>query len=192
MAGHLGPGTGEVYDAAEAVLRFWFEEVAPEQRFAKDDALDREIARRFGTMRDDVLASDALGWRSEPDTLLAAIILLDQFSRNMYRGTVRAFEADPLAESLAHEGIDRGWDGELTPERAVFLFMPLMHAEHADAQALSVAKFEALGLPENLKFAREHAEVVARFGRFPTRNAALERTSTPEEEAYLSQPDVGW
>lgn len=192
MVEHLGSGTGEVYDAARAVLDFWFKEVPPDKQFAKDEALDQEINRRFGQWRDDVYANDALGWRSEPETLLAAIILLDQFSRNVYRGSARAFEADPLAESLAHEGIERGWDRTLPPEQAAFLLMPLMHAEHADAQALSLAKFGELGLEENLHFAREHAAVFERFGRFPGRNEALGRGSTPEEEDYLSQPGAGW
>lgn len=191
MAEHLGPGTGEVYDAASEVLDFWFG-LPTEQQFAKDDALDREIERRFAMMRQDVLESDALGWRGEPETMLAAIILLDQFSRNIHRGSAKAFEADPLALSLTRDAIDRQWDGELPPERAAFLLMPLMHAEHADAQALSVAKFEALGLEENARFARDHAEVFARFGRFPGRNAALARETTPAETEYLSQPGAGW
>ncbi|URW76731.1 DUF924 domain-containing protein [Sphingomonas donggukensis] len=192
MGGHLGSGTGEVHAAARAVLDFWFDEVGSDNHFAKDDALDRIIAERFGGWRDDVLASDALGWRSEPDTLLAAIILLDQFSRNIHRGSAEAFAADPLAESLAREGIERGWDRTLPPERAVFLLMPLMHAEHADAQLLSVAKFEALGIETNAEFARDHAAVIVRFGRFPSRNAALGRASTPAERGYLSQPGAGW
>ena len=191
MTEHLGTGTGEVYEAAEAVLDFWFG-LTSDQHFGKDAELDAEIARRFGAWRDDVLANDALGWRGEPETLLAAIILLDQFSRNIHRDRADAYAADPLAESLAHEGIDRGWDTELPPERAVFLLMPLMHAEHADAQALSVAKYDALGLAENAKFARDHADVIARFGRFPSRNAALDRESTPDEQEYLSQPGAGW
>ncbi len=191
MAEHLGPGTGEVYDAADDVLDYWFG-LTTEQQFAKDAARDREIAERFGTMRQDVLDSDALGWRAEPETMLAAIILLDQFSRNLYRGQAQAFEADPLALSLTHDAIDKGWDGAMPPERAVFLLMPLMHAEHADAQALSVAKFTALGIEENAGFARDHADVFRRFGRFPGRNAALRRETTPEEQDYLSQPGAGW
>ena len=191
MAEHLGPGTGEVYDAATRVLDFWFG-LSPEQRFAKDEAVDREIAERFGTLRQDVLDSDALGWRGEPETILAAIILLDQFSRNIYRGRPEAFAADELALSLTRDAIEKRWDGELPPERAVFPLMPLMHAEHADAQSSSVAKFEALGEEENARFARDHAEVFARFGRFPGRNAALGRETTPEEAEYLSQPGAGW
>ncbi len=191
MSEHLGSGTGEVYDAAQKVNDFWFA-LSEEQQFGKDPALDRAIAEHFGQIRQDVLDSDALGWRGEPETILAAIILLDQFSRNIYRGQARAFEADPLALSLTHDAIDKGWDAVLPPNQAVFLLMPLMHAEQADAQALSVAKFESLGLETNAKFAREHAQVFERFGRFPGRNEALGRGSTEEELDYLSQPGAGW
>jgi len=191
MDAHLGPGTGEVHDAARRVLDFWFA-LTEEQQFARDAALDRAIADNFGQLRQEVLDSEARGWRDDPETLLAAIILLDQFGRNLFRGDARAFAADPLALSLTHYAIERGWDRTLPPERAVFLHMPLMHAEHADAQALSVAKFEQLGLAVNLSFARDHQAVFDRFGRFPGRNEALGRGSTEEELDYLSQPGAGW
>jgi uncharacterized protein (DUF924 family) len=191
MTRHLGPGTGEVHDAAQDVLDFWFA-LSKQQQFAKDDVLDREIADRFGALRQQVLDSEAEGWRDDPQTMLAAIILLDQFSRNIYRGSARAFEADPLALSLTHDGIRHGWDRTLPPKQAVFLLMPLMHAEDAAAQALSVEKFEALGLEENAAFARDHAAVFTRFGRFPGRNEALGRETTPAEADYLSQPGAGW
>jgi len=179
-------------DAAKDVLRFWFEEVSADKRFAKDPALDREIGERFGATRDAVLVNDAQGWRDTPERLLAAIILLDQFSRNLHRGTPQAFAADPLARALTHEAIDRGWEDRYTAEQRQFLYLPLMHAEDAALQALSVAKFEALGDAEVLRFAQEHRDVVLRYGRFPSRNAALGRTSTSAEEEYLSQPGAGW
>jgi len=191
MTGHLGPGTGEVHDAARRVNDFWFS-LSEAQQFGKDSDLDRRIAQDFGAMRQDVLDADALGWRSEPDTMLAAIILLDQFSRNIFRGQARAFEADPLALSLTYEAIEKGWDTVLPPEQAVFLLMPLMHAENSDAQALSVQKFGALGLETNAAYARDHRDVFERFGRFPGRNDALGRGSTEEELDYLSQPGAGW
>ena len=190
MGGDLGAGQGEVH--ARAVLGFWFGEVPPEKRFAKDAALDAEIARRFGALRDALLASDAAGWRDDPDTILAAIILLDQFSRNIHRDTAQAFAADRLALSLAHEAIAHGWDTAIDPERRAFLYMPLMHAEDGAVQRESVACFTRLGNEENLAYAREHAAVIDRFGRFPSRNAALGRASTPGEQAYLSQPGAGW
>ena len=192
MTVDLGAGEGEVHDAARAVLRFWFDEVKPEQRFAKDDALDRIIADRFGTLRDAVLANGALGWRSEPEHLLAAIILLDQFSRNIHRGTAQAFAADPLARSLTREALERGWLATYRPEARRFVLMPLMHSESASDQADSVRLFADLEVVDGRDFAAEHAQVIARYGRFPGRNAALGRASTAEEEIYLSRPDAGW
>lgn len=176
----------------EDVLDFWFDRVTPEQRFAKDDALDRMIAERFGGLRDAVLATGAQGWRDTPEALLAAIILLDQFSRNIHRGKAEAFAADDLARDLTLAAIERGWEARYTPEQRQFLYMPLMHAEDAALQALSVEKFEELGDEEALAFARDHRDAQARYGRFPSRNAALGRASSPEEQAYLSQPDAGW
>ncbi|MDB5712120.1 MAG: hypothetical protein JWL96_4190 [Sphingomonas bacterium] len=190
MGGDLGAGQDEVH--VRAVLDFWFGEVPPEKRFAKDAALDDEIARRFGGLRDEVLASDATGWRNGPDTMLAAIIMLDQFSRNIHRETAEAFAADPLAVALTKEAIARGWDEAIDAERRAFLYMPLMHAEDAAAQRESVACFTCLGNAENLDFARAHEAVIEKFGRFPSRNAALGRQSTPEELTYLSQPGAGW
>ncbi|WP_375287607.1 DUF924 family protein [Sphingomonas sp.] len=178
--------------ATAAVLDFWFGEVPAEKRFAKDEALDRTIAARFGALRDAVLANGAAGWRDTPEGLLAAVILLDQFSRNIHRGSAEAFAADPLALELTHAAIDRGWEHGYSPEQREFLLLPLMHAEDPEAQELCVAKFETLGDPEALAYAHDHREVLLRFGRFPSRNAALGRTSTPEEEAYLNQPGAGW
>ncbi|SEM44611.1 Uncharacterized conserved protein, DUF924 family [Sphingomonas gellani] len=178
-------------EQAREVLGFWFG-LPADRHFAKDDALDAEIRARFAGMRDRVLADKAEGWRDDPDTLLAAIILLDQFSRNIHRGSAEAFRGDDLAASLTLLAIDRGWEERFPPERRVFLLMPLMHAEDAGLQALSVNRFEALDRPENTRFAHDHADVFRRFGRFPGRNAALGRHSTPEEEAYLAEPGAGW
>ena len=191
MAGDLGTDAGEVHENARAVLDFWFA-LSTEQQFAKDEALDDQIRRRFGRLRDDVVATRAAGWRGHPDTLLAAIILIDQFSRNMHRGDAKAFSADDLGAELTLLAIDRGWDARYPAEQRAFLYMPLMHAEDMPLQRLSVEKFEALGDETYLHYAREHADVIDRFGRFPSRNAALARASGPDEEAYLSQPDAGW
>lgn len=172
------------------MLDFWFG-VPPEKRFVRDEALDREIRDRFGALRDEVLATEAAGWRGDPDALLAALIVLDQFSRNLHRGSAEAFAADPLALGLTATAIGHGWEDRYPPDRRVFLYLPLMHAEDAAVQALSVAKYDALGLEENIRFARDHREVIARFGRFPNRNAALGRDTTPEEQAWLDQGG-GW
>ncbi len=191
MQRDLGTPTREVHEHARNVLDFWFA-LSTEQQFAKDADLDRAIAERFGLLRDEVKASGAAAWRDDPDTLLAAIILLDQFSRNLHRGSAEAYAADDLAVSLTLAGIANGWEEHYSPERRVFLYMPLMHAEDAPLQDLSVRKYEALGIEKNLLFARDHRDVIARYGRFPSRNAALNRASTPEELDYLSRPDAGW
>ncbi len=173
------------------MLDFWFA-LTLDQQFAKVAELDRTIGERFGRLRAEVLATEAEEWRDDPDALLAAVILLDQFSRNIGRGTARAFEGDALALDLTHAAMDRGWEERYPPDRRVFVYMPLMHTEDAVTQALSVERFIALGDPRNLAFAVEHRDVIERYGRFPSRNAALGRTSTPDEEAYLSRSDAGW
>ena len=192
MASDLGSTATEVHARAEEVLGFWFEALMPEQWFAKSDALDREIADLFEALRVAVFESKAAGWRDDPRTLLAAVILLDQFSRNVHRGTAEAFAADPLAQELASLAVERGWDRAMTPEQRQFLYLPFEHAESRELQAVSLSCFEALGQEEALEYARQHAEVIARYGRFPSRNAALGRESTPEEKEYLAQPGAGW
>lgn len=184
-------GAAEVHARAREVLGFWFA-LTPEQHFAKSERLDAEIRERFGALRDAVLACHAAGWRDDPDTLLAAVIVLDQFSRNLFRGEGEAFAADGLAQELTLEAIEKGWDGGMTGERRQFLYMPLMHAEDAALQDLCIDKFEALGDRQSLQYAHQHAGAILRFGRFPTRNAALGRESTELEKEYLSQPDAGW
>ena len=189
MTGDLGRDGPQVH--ARDILDFWFG-LTPQQHFAKDDALDRMIADRFAVLRARVLADDANGWRDDPDTLLAAIILLDQFSRNIGRGTPAAFEADGLAARLTLAAIEKGWEDRYAPSARIFLYMPLMHAEDRAIQDLSVARFDALGVEENANFARDHRDVLHRFGRFPGRNAALGRQSSAEEQEWLQENGGGW
>ena len=190
MAEPLGTHDAQVHATARSVLDFWFG-LTREQHFAKDDALDHEIATRFGTLRDDLLAAEAAGWRDHSDTLLAAVIVLDQFSRNIHRGTAQAFAADDLAIALTLQAISIVWDTAMTVDKRAFLYLPLEHAEDTRLQALSVEKFTALGDADYLGFAKAHAAVIDRFGRFPSRNAALRRTSTPAEEDWLAAGG-GW
>lgn len=186
MTGDLGTGNAIVHDAAREVLDFWFA-LPGERHFSREPELDREIKQRFGELRDEVARTDAADWRGGPDELLAAILLLDQFSRNIYRDSPRAYEADDLAVQLTLLAIDRGWEASYADEEKPFLYMPLMHAEDLPLQNLSVEKFETLG-GGNLAFAVGHREVIERFGRYPTRNAVLGRTTTPEEREYLAEP----
>jgi uncharacterized protein (DUF924 family) len=192
LVSDLGAKAEEVHAKAREVLGFWFDLLMPEQWFGGSHGLDAEIGALFGTLRDELLANGAVGWRGDPGTLLAAVIVLDQFSRNIHRDTAQAFAADPLAQALATLAVERHWDAALPPERRQFLYLPFQHAESRELQAVSLGCFEALGLEEPLSYAADHAEVIARFGRFPTRNAALGRESTPEEREYLSRPGVGW
>ena len=196
MTGDLVARDAQVHDAqvhegARRILDFWFA-LSPEQHFAKDAGFDRALAEQFSGVRERVVTTLAAGWRDHPDTLLAAIILIDQVSRNIHRGSAEAFAHDDLAAELTLSGIAKGWEQRYPAERRVFFYMPLMHAEDAPLQDLSVDRFAALGIPDNLAFARAHREVFLRFGRFPSRNAALGRASTPEEDAYLAQPGAGW
>lgn len=192
MAGDLGADTLDVHAKRREVLGFWFELLMPEQWFRGSPSTDDEIRELFGPLRDHVLATGAAEWRGDAETLLAAVILLDQFSRNIHRGTARAFEADALALELTCEALDKDWDAELTRDQRQFLYMPLMHAEDPEMQALCIRCFEALGNELNLKFARDHAAVIDRYGRFPSRNAALGRVSTEAEKEYLNTPGAGW
>lgn len=172
-------------EAAKAVLAFWFDEVGKDRWFAKDEALDAEIAKRFGPLRRQVLDAKAHGWRDHVETMTAAIILLDQFSRNIFRGSAKAFEADALALELAFEALNRGWSHNAPVDWREFLLMPLMHSEDLAVQARSVAEFRKLGKPLNVDFAEKHRQQIARFGRFPGRNRALGRVSTAEERDAL-------
>lgn len=174
------------------MLRFWLEETSAKQRFAKDDALDTEIAKRFGALRDAVLASGATGWTDDPGDLLAAIILLDQFSRNIHRGTARAVEGDALALKLAKFAVANDWDVGMSRLERQFAYLPFEHSEAIDDQHESVRLFTDLGDAGALRYARDHRAVIERFGRFPSRNAALGRISTREEGEYLSQSGAGW
>ena len=178
----------EIRRAAEAVLNFWFVETPPEKRFAKDPLLDQAIAERFSALVDRVGASEATGWRDDPRCLLAAIVLLDQFPRNLNRGRAAAFAHDVLARSLTEIAIAHGWGDAMRPEERQFLYMPLMHSESLADQERAVAIYDGIGVPEAARFARLHLDQIARFGRFPGRNDALGRESTAEEHAFLEQP----
>lgn len=182
----------EAERAAQDILDFWFEELTPAHHFAHDAGLDERIRARFGDLRDALFSTGAEGWQDRADMLLAAIVALDQFSRNLFRGRAEAYAADPLALDLCLTAMAAGFHGELPPPRRAFLYMPLMHCENYGVQLQSVRRFSEPGLEFNLGFARDHARVIERFGRFPSRNAALGRVSTEAERAYLAEPGAGW
>ena len=171
-----------------AVLGFWFEETAPELWFRKDEAFDARIRARFGAACEDALGGGLKAWEETPDGLLALIILLDQFPRNLFRGQARAFTGDARAVALTLAAVERGWDEGLDTTRRQFLYMPLMHSEDGAIQARSIERFASLGDAQTLDFAERHKRIIDRFGRYPHRNAALGRASTAEELAFLREP----
>ena len=175
--------------AAEAVIQFWCDELRPEQHWKKDPAMDRHIAERFGELREEVLRTKAAGWRDTPETLAAAIILLDQFSRNMFRGKAKAFEADGLALELSNLALERGWVDKVRKPLPTFMLMPLQHSENMVDQERAVAELKGRD-PLNYKYALLHRDQIKRFGRFPGRNQALGRVSTPEEREVIARGET--
>lgn len=174
-----------VVPGPEDVLSFWFEEAGQDRWFNGGEAFDAEIHARFGPLHERVAAEFPDAWLDSRQGVLAGIIVLDQFSRNLHRGNARAFASDTDALNLTNLAIERGWEGDYGDYERAFLYMPFMHAEDMRAQDRSVELYKALGLPEQLKFAHLHRDVIARFGRYPARNAALGRDTTPAEQAYL-------
>ena len=177
-------------ELAPAVVRFWFREVGEDRWFARDPGLDAEIGRRFGRYRDALLSSRARGWREEPEHLLAAIIMLDQFSRNIHRGSARAFEADELALELCRLALGRGWVHDAPGDWRLFFLMPLQHSEKLEDQRRSVEEFRRAGHELGLRYALLHLDQIRRFGRFPGRNLALGRVSTPQELAAIERGET--
>jgi uncharacterized protein (DUF924 family) len=182
------------------VLEFWFgppEQADLEQTqprwFRKDPAFDRKVADTFGPLIEQALAGGLTDWAWEPGPALARVLLLDQFTRNAFRDTPRAFAGDVLALAAARAMVEHGQDQHLRPLQRVFVYLPFEHAEDLHAQNEALKLFgrlaeDAPGLADNLEWARKHHVIIQRFGRFPHRNAILGRASTPEELAFLEQP----
>lgn len=173
----------------DEILAFWFAPETRERWFAPDPAFDAEIARRFGPLIEEAADGRLALWAREPHGSLALCILLDQFPRHVWRGTARAFAYDGFARRVAHEALASGQDRELAPEERLFLYLPLEHSEDLSDQERCVELVVALGDPTWLDYAVRHRDIIARFGRFPHRNAALGRASTAEEEAFLQGPN---
>ena len=169
--------------SSKDVLELWFSSAQQSRWYAKDDEFDAEIRRRFLATYEAACSGNLDEWRQTPQSLLALIILLDQFPRNMFRGSPRAFALDAQAVSLTKEGIEKGFDRCLSGAQVDFFHMPLMHSESLADQDLLVE----LGHGDN-RYAREHREIIARFGRFPHRNETLGRKNTVDEDSYLKQP----
>ncbi len=169
--------------SAEDVLAFW--RAGSEHWFEQDDAFDAAIRERFAATYEDAAAGRLSDWENRPESALALVIVLDQFPRNMFRGSARSYAADPLARALAERAIARGFDQRVAVPERTFFYLPFEHAETLADQERSVALFRATGDADSLKWAELHADIIRRFGRFPHRNAVLGRTTTPQEQAFL-------
>ena len=170
------------------ILHFWFTELSPKQHFAKDPALDEAIRTRFGATLEAAARCELFAWRSTPEGRLAEVLLLDQFSRNVYRDTARAFAHDALALALAQELVAPGQDRSLPLAQRSFAYMPYMHSESALVHDQAVALFSQPGMEDTLRFELRHQAIIQRFGRYPHRNALLGRVSTAEELAFRAEP----
>ena len=171
----------------DEVLEFWFTEPMASKQFAKDDAIDALITEKFGDTYEAAVRGELDDWKSAPRSALALIIVLDQFPRNMFRGSPRSFEADAKACEVTHDTLDQGFDRQVGSNECTFFYMPLMHSENLHDQNRCVEIFEALGKKENLRYAIDHRDIIARFGRFPHRNAVMGRDTTPEEAEFLKE-----
>ena len=174
---------------SEAVLNFWFSELEPAQWWRKDPSLDERIAQRFAALLEQASGGGCAGWRTSARGRLAEIIVLDQFSRNVFRGTPRAFAQDALALHCAQEAVALGEDQRLPLQQRAFVYMPYMHSEDAAIHQVSVRLFSQPGLEKSRVAALQHQAIVDRFGRYPHRNAILGRDSSPEETEFLTQPN---
>jgi uncharacterized protein (DUF924 family) len=166
------------------VLAFW-REAGPDRWYDRDDAFDATIHTRFLPAYEAAAAGELSGWETSPEAALALVIVLDQFPRNMFRNDPRAYTADPLARAVADRALARGFDQQVDAGERLFFYLPFEHSEEAEDQARSVALHQTLGDADSLKWAQLHADIIARFGRFPHRNAVLGRATTPDEQAFL-------
>jgi uncharacterized protein (DUF924 family) len=178
-----------VPDEAMEVLRFWFLELGPEHWFGGSEQVDSACEDRFGETSALAAAGDLDHWAETPRGLLALVILFDQFSRNIHRDTARAYAQDGKAQGFVKLALERQWDEAMGMDERQFLYMPLMHAEDRDLQKLGVEKFEALADTAKgvVGFAEKHRAIVEKFGRFPYRNAVLDRETTEAERQWTEE-----
>ena len=176
-------------NAMEEVLSFWFEESTPKQWFEKNTKFDLAIAKRFGDVCERASKGELAYWRASIRGRLAEIIVLDQFSRNLWRDTPRSFAQDPMALALAQEAIKQHDYNLLTPSQRKFILMPYMHSESSFIHLQAVELFRMLGDDDTLDYEMRHKAIIDKFGRYPHRNEILGRASTKEEIAFLAQPN---
>ena len=181
-------------NAIEEILKFWFEDIDHDRWFRKDPDFDRDLEQRFGDLLKLAKSGQLDEWCDSPRGRLALIILLDQFSRNIYRETPLSFEADPKALQLCVDGIQDGADADFSSEQRSFFYLPLRHAEDLAMQKLGLAKTRELNAAGygTEKYALNHLAIIERFGRFPHRNRILGRSNTAQEEEYLKDGKAGF
>ncbi len=178
--------------SATAVIQFWFEEIEPKQRFQRDSEFDQLVCSRFLSLHKQARICELYSWRERPLDSLAEVLVLDQFSRNIFRDSSEAFAYDSLALALAQEAVRRKFDQELTNEQRAFLYMPFMHSESLEIHEIALYLFDQAGLENNLNFEIRHKAIIDRFGRYPHRNQILGRESTEEEVAFLKEPGASF
>ena len=181
-----------ITDTPDNVLDFWFTEISPKQQWAKSEELDRHIEARFGALHRAAAQSELFTWRESASGRLAEIIVLDQFSRNIYRDKPQAFACDSLALALAQTAVVVAADREIDIERRSFLYMPYMHSESAAIHAIAQSLFATPGMENNYQFELKHKAIIDRFDRYPHRNAILGRASTPDEIEFLKTAGSGF
>ena len=179
-------------DMIDDVLQFWFKELEPRQWWVKDEDLDQLIRDRFQPLHLQAARCELFAWRTEAKGRLAEIIVLDQFSRNMFRGQALAFAFDSQALALAQEAVAAGVDAELEQRERNFLYMPYMHSESLVIHDVALELFRKNGIEASIDYEVRHRAVIERFGRYPHRNEALGRASTLEEVEFLKQPGSGF
>ena len=172
----------------QQVMDFWFEEIEPALWWRKDDAFDALLVEQFSETHTRACRCELFAWREQPEGRLAEIIVLDQFSRNMFRDSALAFAHDAMALTLSQEVIAGGADRALTPVQRSFLYMPFMHSESPQIHEVAVELFRENGIQNNLDFEFSHKKIIDKFGRYPHRNKVLGRQSTAEEIEFLTQP----
>ena len=170
------------------IIHFWFEEIDPAQWWKKDDSFDALLLERFSDVHTRATRCELFDWRKEPLGRLAEIIVLDQFSRNMFRDSALAFAHDSLSLALAQEAVAARADEPLSPVQRSFLYMPYMHSESLAIHEIAVDLFRKNGIESNLEFEFRHKKIIEQFGRYPHRNKLLGRESTPDEILFLTQP----
>ncbi|MCG8613942.1 MAG: DUF924 domain-containing protein [Pseudomonadales bacterium] len=170
------------------VLRFWFTELTPQQWWTKSVHLDRMIRDRFAVLHQQAASGECDAWRSCPEGALAEVIVLDQFSRNMYRDDPRSFAFDGMALTLAQHAVEKGYHHHLSVRQLPFLFLPYMHSESLKVHEQALVLFSVAGLEDNYEFELKHKAIIERFGRYPHRNALLGRRSSDAESLFLTQP----